>query len=368
MVAAHAVAHHGPGIDRYKECKLTAAAAEDRGLVAAVRAGDEATFGVLVERHRRELQIHCYRMLGSLDDAEDMVQETLLRAWHKRASFEGRAPFRAWLYRIATNACLDFLARHPRRPRPRDGEPARDGPRSLRLPDEIPWLQPYPDQLLEPAAPRDAEPDAVLVAKETIELAFMAAIQHLPPRQRAVLILRDVLDWSANETAALLEVSVPAVKSALQRARTTLKDHLPPQRLQWTAALAPSAEERSLLERYMAAHERADCALLAELLRDDVLLTMPPEPTWFAGRATILAFSADVFDPASPLYHGRWRSLPTRANRQPAAAHYVRRPGDDRYRAQVLDVLRVEDGRVAEITAFAPALFPAFGLPLTLEE
>lgn len=142
---------------------------------------------------------------------------------------------------------------------------------------------------------------------------------------------------------------------------------MPPQRLQLTVTSAPSAEEQQLLERYMAAHERADSALLAELLRDDVLLTMPPEPTWFVGRETILAFTADVFDPASPLYHGRWRSLPTRANRQPAAAHYVRRPGDDHYRAQVLDVLRVEDGRIAEITAFAPALFPAFGLPLILE-
>ncbi len=171
---------------------------------------------------------------------------------------------------------------------------------------------------------------------------------------------------TANETAALLEVSVAAVKSALQRARPTLKQHLPEQRLHWAPSLEPTAEERLLLQRYMDAHERADIETLAELLREDVLLTMPPHPMWYAGRASIVAFTADVFDPASPMYHGRWRSLPTRANRQPAAAHYVQRPGDSVYRAQVLDVLRVEDGKVAEITAFAPELFPAFGLPPTL--
>jgi RNA polymerase sigma-70 factor (ECF subfamily) len=234
------------------------------------------------------------------------------------------------------------------------------------LPAEISWLQPYPDRLLEPIAPSDAEPDAAIVAKETIELAFLAAIQHLPPRQRAVLILRDVLGWSANETAALLEVSVAAVKSALQRARPALKQHLPEQRLHWAPASAPTREERALLQRYMQAHERADINTLAELLREDALLTMPPHPIWFAGRAAIMTLTADVFDPTSPMYHGHWRSLPTSANRQPAAAHYVKRPGDTAYRAQVLDVLRIEDGKVAVIMAFVPELFPAFGLPIQL--
>jgi RNA polymerase sigma-70 factor (ECF subfamily) len=338
---------------------------EDGMVVAAARAGDESAFGGLAERYRRELQVHCYRMLGSYEDSEDLVQETFLRAWRKRESFEGRSTFRAWLYRIATNACLDFLDRHPRHPLPRQAMPAPD-PNLVLPPAEIPWLQPYPDRLLEPSAPRDAEPDAALVAKETIELAFLAAIQHLPPRQRAVLILRDVLGWSANETAALLEVSVAAVKSALQRARPTLKQHLPEQRLDWAPSLEPTAEERTLLQRYMQAHERADIHTLAELLREDALLTMPPHPMWFVGRASIMAFTADVFDPNSPMYHGQWRSLPTRANRQPAAAHYVQLPGDVAYRAQVLDVLRIEDGKVVEITAFVPELFPAFGLPLTL--
>jgi RNA polymerase sigma-70 factor, ECF subfamily len=340
--------------------------AEDNLVVAAARAGDEGAFGTLVERYRWELQVHCYRLLGSFEDAEDMVQETLLRAWRKRESFEGRSTFRAWLYRIATNACLDFLDRHPRRPQPRPDAPAGDSGAAPLAMAEIQWLQPYPDHLLDAVAPRDAEPDTAVIAKETIELAFLAAIQHLPPRQRAVLILRDVLGWSAEETAALLEVSVAAVKSMLQRARSTLKAHLPAQRLEWAPSADPTAEERTILQRYMEAHERADMNILADLLREDVLLTMPPHPMWFAGRATVMAFSADVFDPNSPMYHGEWRSLPTYANRQPAAAHYVRRPGDSVYRAQVLDVLRVEDGRVVEITAFVPDLFPAFALPLTL--
>jgi RNA polymerase sigma-70 factor (ECF subfamily) len=342
---------------------------EDHVVAAAAHAGDKAAFGALVERYRRELQVHCYRMLGSFEESEDLVQETFLRAWRKRESFEGRSTFRAWLYRIATNACLDFLDRHPRRPIARQMEPtpySQVSAPSARPPVEIPWLQPYPDRLLEPVAPRDAEPDAAVVAKETIELAFLAAIQHLPPRQRAVLVLRDVLGWSATETAALLEVSVAAVKSALQRARPTLKEHLPQERLEWVPAKEPSVDERALLQRYMDAHERADIDALAELLREDALLTMPPHPMWFVGRASILAFTADVFDPASPLYHGQWRSLPTRANRQPAAAHYVRLPGDSAYRAQVLDVLRVEGGKVVEITAFVPELFPAFGLPSIL--
>lgn len=334
---------------------------EDTMVVAAARSGDEAAFGALVERYRRELQVHCYRMLGSFEDSEDLVQESFLRAWRRRETFEGRSTFRAWLYRIATNACLDFLERHPRQPLPRLADPHLPA-----LPAEIAWLQPYPDRLLEPIAPSDTEPDSAIVAKETIELAFLAAIQHLPPRQRAVLILRDVLGWPANETAALLEVSVAAVKSALQRARPALKEHLPEQRLHWAPASAPTVEERALLQRYMDAHERADIDTLAELLREDALLTMPPHPSWFAGRAAIMALTADVFDPASTMYHGHWRSLPTSANRQPAAAHYVKLPGDTIYRAQVLDVLRIENGKVAEIMAFVPELFPAFGLPTQL--
>jgi RNA polymerase sigma-70 factor (ECF subfamily) len=327
----------------------------------AARTEDE--FGLLVESYRRELQVHCYRMLGSLDDAQDMVQETFLRAWRNRGSFEGRSSFRAWLYRIATNACLDLLKHRQRRVLPTQvTEPA--DPRVPPLPTaDLPWLQPYPDRLLEPVAPGDAEPDAVLVEKETIELTFMVAIQHLPPRQRAVLILRDVLGWSANETAVLLDATVGAVNAALQRARSTLKRRLPERRLEWAPGSDPTEEERSLLQRYVDAHERADASALAELLREDARLTMPPTPTWYDGRAAIVTFHEHLF-----LVDGyRWRFVLTAANRQPAVAFYTRAPGVTEYRASVIDVLRIEAGRIARIDAFAaPELFAAFGLPTTM--
>ena len=333
--------------------------AETGAVVAAAKAGDEAAFVSLVERYRRELHVHCYRMTGSFEDAEDLVQETFLRAWRRRASFEGRSTFRAWLYRIATNACLDALAQERRRARPDPGA-------ALPPPADLPWLQPYPDLLLDGAAPSEGEPDAAAVSKETIELAFLAAIQHLPPRQRAVLILRDVLGWSAKETASLLESSAASVNSALQRARATLKKRLPRRRLEWAAGADPSEEERALLQRYVDAHERADIAGLAALLRDDALLTMPPQPLWYRGRDVIATFLAEAIEPASPDYIGHFRLVPTRANRQPAAANYLRRPGDSAYRALALDVLRVEEGKVVEIVAFPADLFPAFGLPPTL--
>jgi RNA polymerase sigma-70 factor (ECF subfamily) len=325
---------------------------------------EESAFAVLVERHRGELQVHCYRMLGSFEESEDLVQETFLRAWRKRATFgsDGRTSFRAWLYRIATNACLDVLRSRPRRvlaPQVAAGDPA--APPSP--PADLPWLQPYPDRLLEPIAPAEDEPGAVVVARETIELAFLAAIQHLPPRQRAVLILREVLGWSAKDTASLLEASVASVNSALQRARATLRDHLPERRTEWARSSQPSDDERELLRRYVDAHERADADALAELLREDARLTMPPHPTWYAGRKAILIAARQGFDPE----FGRLRTVVAAANRQPAAAHYLRRPGESKYRPLALDVLRIEGGRVAEITSFVfPGLFPAFGLPPTL--
>jgi RNA polymerase sigma-70 factor (ECF subfamily) len=334
---------------------------EEGAVVAAAKAGDEAAFTHLVEPHRRELQVHCYRMLGSFDEAEDMVQETFLRAWRKRETFAGRSTFRAWLYRIATNACLDFLARHPRSPRQRQGSTTAPG---MAASAEIPWLQPYPDHLLEPAAPGDAEPDAMVVAKETIELAFLVAIQHLPPRQRAVLITRDVLGWPASETAALLDMSVAAVKSALQRARPALRAHLHPRRTQWTPAAAPTAEERALVQRFVDATERADMTALASVLHEDAFQTMPPDPEIFEGREAIIAMWAAAM--VGPDAWGDWRVVTTRANRQPAIANYFRRPGEQAYQASNLDVLRIEGGLVAEVTTFDTHLFPAFGLPLTL--
>ena len=321
-------------------------------VVAAATAGDQSAFAALLERHRRELQVHCYRMLGSFEDSEDLVQETFLRAWRKRKSFQGRSSFRAWLYRIATNACLDVLERNPRVASATQANPA-----------EVPWLQPFPDRLLEQIAPSDDEPDAVVVAKETIELAFLVAIQHLPPRQRAVLILRDVLGWSAKETAALLEGSVAAVNSALQRARNALKEHLP-RRSELAPGSDPSAEERALVQRYVDAHERGDAAMVTELLREDARFTMPPEPTLVVGREEIASFwleggfGSDSF--------GHMRCVLTRANMQPAVAIYLQRPGDSEHRALALDVLRIEDGALAEVTTFVPDVFPAFGLSPTL--
>jgi RNA polymerase sigma-70 factor (ECF subfamily) len=323
---------------------------------------DEPGFTAFFERHRRELQLHCYRMLGSFEEAEDLVQETFLRAWRKRSSFSGGS-FRAWLYRIATNACLDVLRGRARRITPPEVAAAGDPTVPPSPPADLLWLQPYPDRLLEPIAAAEEEPGEVVVARETIELAFLAAIQHLPPRQRAVLILRDVVGWSAKETASLLEASVDSVNSALHRARTTLSDHLPERRTEWARATAPSEEELGLLRRYVDAHERADADALAELLRDDARLTMPPHPTWYDGREAIMTAQRQGWDPE----FGQLRGLVVAANTQPAAAHYLRRPGEDEYRPLALDVLRLEDGRVAEITTFvSPELFPAFGLPPAL--
>jgi RNA polymerase sigma-70 factor (TIGR02960 family) len=317
-------------------------------VVEAALAGDERAFAELVERHRRELHVHCYRMLGSFEEAEDLVQETFLRAWRGRGRFEGGTGFRAWLYRIATNACLDAL-RSSRRRVP-----------SLHSLAEVPWLQPYPDRLLDELAPSDTQPDAVVVARETIELTYLAVIQLLPPRQRAVLILRDVLDWSAAETASALDTSVAAANSALQRARATLRARLPARPSEWSGS-APSEQERLLLEGFIDAHERADAAAAVALAREDIRITMPPHPWCFDGLATIKPLlEQGLTEP------GEWRLLPTRANRQPAAASYLKAPGDTEFRAFKLDVLRPEGGRIAEITTFDTALFPAFGLPPTL--
>jgi RNA polymerase sigma-70 factor, ECF subfamily len=326
---------------------------------------DESAFAALVERHRGELQVHCYRMLGSFEDSEDLVQETFLRAWRKRASFvsDGRSSFRAWLYRIATNACLDVLRTRPRRVLPPQVAAAGDPDAPPAPPADLPWLQPYPDRLLEPTAPAEDEPGAVVVARETLELAFIAAIQHLPPRQRAVLIIRDVLGWSAKDAASLLEASVASVNSALQRARAALRDSLGERRTEWARSSEPSEEERELLRRYVDAHERADADTLAELLREDARLTMPPHATWYAGRKAILIASQKGFDPE----FGHLRSVVAGANTMPAAAHYLRRPGESEHRPLALDVLRIEGGQVAEITSFVfPELFPAFSLPPTL--
>jgi RNA polymerase sigma-70 factor (ECF subfamily) len=311
---------------------------------------DDAAFTALTAGYRRELHVHSYRMLGSFEEAEDAVQETFLRAWRGRDAFDGSAALRAWLYRIATNVCLDAIRRSNRRPQGR----------SLESIGEVPWIGPYPDRLLDEIAPPEDQPDAVAVARETIELAFLAAVQLLPPRQRAVLILRDVVEMSARETAGLLDMSVVAVNSALQRARATMAANRPhgrttepPQR--------PTEAEMELVRRAIAAHEAADASAMAAMLRDDVRIAMPPAPFWFNGKATFVpGLQAGLSDA------GQWRLVPIHANRMPAMASYLKTPGDTEFRGFKIDVVRFEGGLVAEITTFGAALFPEFGLAPTL--
>ncbi|WP_329559858.1 RNA polymerase subunit sigma-70 [Streptomyces uncialis] len=312
--------------------------------VPQAAAAPQPDLAARAERHRGELRVHCYRMVGSYSDAEDLVQETLIRAWRKREQLTDPERLRAWLYRIATRVCLDFL-----------GGPARS--REVVTADsviaEVRWLEPYPDSLLDGA-----------IARETIELAYLAAIQHLPPRQRAVLILRDVLGFPAEETATALEMSVAAVKSGLQRARATLRTRLPERRADWGPATGPSAAERETLRAYVRASQRADLSALTALLRADARQTMPPASLVYEGRAAILDLWGPVLEGSARW--GEWRSVEITVNRQPGAVNYVRAPRDDVFRAVNIDVLRIEDGLVAEITTFGPEILPALELPLTM--
>ena len=344
------------GPTRERTERATATDTIEAQLVSAATAGDETAFAELVERYRGELQVHAYRILGSVEDAQDALQEALLRAWRARTTYRGQSTFRAWLYRITTNASLRLLERRPRRLLPYDaGPPAALGARPGPAGGDLAWLQPYPDRFLdESPAPEDA-----VVARETIELAFLAAIQHLPARQRAVLILRDALGWSANETSAVLDMSVAAANSALQRARATMKQRLPAGRLAWATAADAEDDERSLLQTYMQAWERHDEHQLVALLREDVRMAMPPHPTWYQGREAVAAFLAGVaFAPGSEPH---W-FVPTRANRQPAFGVYRGDRADARPFA--IHVVGIEHGQVADMDFFLyPDLFPAFGLP-----
>ena len=316
---------------------------------------DEITFSGLFERHRRALQAHCYRMVGSFEDAEDLVQETFARAWRARKGFrrEGRWSLRAWLYRIATNACLDHLARRSPRLLPADVASAAD-PEVEPPPvaSDVAWLDPYPDRLV--------DPHEAAAARETLEIAFVAAIQHLPPRQRAALILRDAAGFSARETATLLGTSVPAVNSALQRARGRLRDRLPSRRLEWAHSEDPTAEEREVARRYLDALERRDFSALAALVRADARFSFPPRAVWYDGLDAFRRASDKHAAPGEHLF------VPAAANLQPAFAVYLRAPGEPRYRPLALAVLRVEEGRVVEVVHWdRPELFEAFGLPMS---
>ncbi|MFI6935198.1 sigma-70 family RNA polymerase sigma factor [Streptomyces sp. NPDC050287] len=313
---------------------------------------DRDEFVRLTGPYRRELLAHCYRMLGSVDEAEDLVQETYLRAWRSYDGYEGRASLRTWLHRIATNTCLTALESRTRRPLPSGlGGPSGAPEEPLTAPaTDVPWLQPLPDTLVDPAT--------VVAARHSLRLALVAALQHLPARQRAVLILRDVLAWRAPEVASLLDTSTAAVKSSLQRARARLDEVAPDEDL---VVEPESAADREVLGRYMAAFENADMEALLALLQDGVELEMPPNSEWFAGKKDVLRFlRARVHE------KGGIRMLPTRANGQPAVVMYVR-GADDALRAHSVQVLTVESGAVARITAFLDAELPGlFGMPAVL--
>jgi RNA polymerase sigma-70 factor (ECF subfamily) len=311
----------------------------------------EPDFVSLVDPHRRELLAHCYRMLGSYHDAEDALQDTLLRAWRGFGQFEGRSSVRTWLYRIATRVCLTANDSRERRVLPSGiGDPLEDGaaPLASRRP-EVPWLEPIPDRAFAP------DPADVVTSREMTRLAFVAALQNLPARQRAALLLRDAVGLSAAEVAALLDLSTTAVNSALQRARAHIQDQPP------LEEAVVDEIDQTLLERYMTAYENADLPALAAILRRDVELEMPPIPTWFTGRAAVLEFFA-----TRPLRSPGRRVLATRANGCPALASYGLEP-DGTYAAHSIQVLETMDGSITHIYSFLDvSLFPVFGLPLSL--
>jgi RNA polymerase sigma-70 factor (ECF subfamily) len=343
---------------------------EEEAALAAVRAGDQGAFSALAERHRRALRVHCYRMLGSFDDSEDAVQETMLRAWRGREGFEGRSLFRTWLYRIATNTCLTALESAPRRAMPQDvtapitaTTPASEARATPPSAPEISWLQPYPDELLDVPAPSADQPEVLVGTRQTVELAFIAALQHLPPRQRAILILSDVVEWSAKEIAERLGLSVASVTSALQRAHATMRTKLPSGRREWAPSMPVTEAQRAVLQKFMLAWEASDPTQLTNLLREDARWAMPPAPLWFDGRAAI-ANMLRLFPPN--FADRRFKMVATAANGQAAAAAYLRQPGDGAYKLSSLVVLRVEAGQIAELTTFAPELCAGFGLPTTL--
>ncbi|MEC3994869.1 sigma-70 family RNA polymerase sigma factor [Actinacidiphila sp. DG2A-62] len=322
---------------------------------------DSGGFVRATEMFRTELLAHCYRMLGSVDEVEDLVQETYLRAWRSYDGFQGRSSVRVWLYRIATNACLTALERRGRRPLPSGlGAPSEDAEAPLAMAgSDVSWLQPLPDAFVAGGSPDTADPAAVVAARESLRLAVVASLQYLPPRQRAVLILRDVLDLPTSEVGQVLDMSEAAVKSALQRARGRIAEAAPDAD-QVTEPTEP--EQRALLEKYMSAFEQADISGLEKVLRQDAVLEMTPSRTWFSGLVTCTAYLAKVM--GRP---GDWLMTPTRANGQPAAGAYYR-GADGTYRAYGIAVLTVADGAIARITVFGDAsLFDAFGLPQTRE-
>jgi RNA polymerase sigma-70 factor, ECF subfamily len=330
---------------------LIARTTAERDLVAAAARGDEAAFRRLVAPHRAALQAHCYRMLGSLHDAEDAVQETLLKAWRSLPRYEGRSAPETWLHRIATNVCIDGIRRRPKRVLPIDYGPPADPGDPVREPV---WIEPYPDHELT-AAP----PEARYEQREAVELAFVAALQHLPAQQRVVLILRDVLGFSAREAAAMLSTTVAAANSALQRARRAFDERLPDRSQQATLRSLGDARVRDLVERFANAFEAGDIGAILALLAEDATFSMPPYPGWCRGRDAIARSWLMPAGPPSRLHY-----VPARVNGQLALGVYVRDPDAGGYRPLCLDVFAVAGGRISDVIAFRSVeSFARFGLP-----
>jgi len=321
---------------------------DERALVAAARAGDEGAYRQIVDGHRSELHAHCYRMLGSVHDAEDALQDALLRAWRGLARFEGRSSLRSWLYRIATNTCLDTVARRPKRVLPIDHAAATDphvGPG--RPVTESVWIEPYPDERLG-VADGYAAPDARYEQRESVELAFVAALQHLPPRQRAVLILREVLGFSAREVADELDTTVASVNSALQRARRSVDERLPESSQQATLRTIGDEGIRELVDAYVDAWERNDVDAVVAMLSEDATIAMPPLASWYGGREQVAEFLAGW--PLSGAW--RWKAMPTRASGQQALGFYAWDAGERRHLPFALNVLTLRGDKVKDVTAF----------------
>jgi RNA polymerase sigma-70 factor, ECF subfamily len=325
----------------------TAGSAQERELLEAARGGSEDAFRDLTEPHRRELQAHCYRMLGSVQDAEDAVQDALLRAWRALPRFEPRHSLRAWLYKIATNVCLDQIARRPKRVLPADYAPSTDSDTTAREPVvESVWIEPYPDEQLG-VEDGYAAPEASYEQREGVELAFVAALQHLPPRQRAALILREVLGFSAKETADSLDTTPQSVNSALQRARATVHERLPEQSQQKTLRALGDKQLRAIVERFTDAMQREDIPAVVSMLAKDAAWSMPPLATWYRGE------DIPGFLELGPLsQRWRWRYVPAQANGQVATAAYVWRDAEGAYLPFALNVLSFEGERIKEVTSF----------------
>ncbi|MBV9794303.1 MAG: sigma-70 family RNA polymerase sigma factor [Actinobacteria bacterium] len=333
---------------------------ETADLIARARAGDDDAFRQLVEVHSRELQVHCYRILGSLQDAEDALQETLVSAWRNLGDFRQQSSLRTWLYQIATNRCLSMLRADSRRPRTATPIPDVTLPEPTRVSDVPPWLEPYPDVLLDNFVDQAPGPETRYETTEAISLAFITALQLLPPRQRAVLVLRDVLGYHAGEVAKMLDATQESVQSALKRARATVDSHLagsgrPARQLDITA-------ERHLVAQLTDALERADLQALVGLLAADIQLSMPPAMLEYRGIDVARRFFAAVI-----LRPGRsYRVVPTRANGQPAFGMYMADPHTDVFRAYGLLVVTIADDRITAVTGFNASVLPRFGLPRTL--